>query len=285
MDYRIIKPNDKEFPEQLKNIPGPPKQLYIKGEILPQDNLALAVVGTRKCSSYGREATFYLVEQLVQSGLTIVSGMARGIDSFAHQAAIQAGGRTIAVLGSGFNQIMSSTNQGLFQAIVQHGAVITEFPPDFIPTQWSFPVRNRLISGLSLGTLVIEAGEKSGALITARHAAEQGREVFALPGPIFSQASIGTLELIKSGAKLVRTVDDVLSELNLEEKSQKLEARKILPANKEEKILLELLEPGVKHIDELVRESGLSAATVASVLSMMEIKGMVKNMGAMEYRM
>lgn len=284
MDYKVIKQNNKEFPEQLKNIPNPPKELYVKGEILPQDSLALAVVGTRKCSSYGREATFYLVEQLAQSGLTIVSGMARGIDSFAHQAAIEAGGRTIAVLGSGFNLVMSSTNRGLFQAIIQHGAALTEFPPDFFPTQWSFPVRNRLISGLSLGVLVIEAGEKSGALITARHAAEQGREVFALPGSIFSQASIGTLELIKSGAKLVRTVDDILSELNLEEKSQKLEARKVLPENKEEKILLELLEPGIKHIDELVRESGLSAATVASVLSMMEIKGMVKNTGAMEYR-
>lgn len=284
LGFKVITQDDSVYPELLKNIHDPPEHLYVKGEIKTEDSLAFAVVGTRKFTNYGREAVEYLVPQLVAAGLTIVSGMARGIDAFAHQTAISAGGRTIAVLGSGINVVYPPENQELYEKISKNGAVISEYPLDFEPTNYSFPVRNRIISGMSLGTLVIEAGETSGALITAREALEQGREVFALPGSIFSPVSVGCLELIKSGAKLVRTAQDILEELNLEVKAKKLKARKVLPKSDEEKILLELLQEGPKHIDDLVRKSGLSVSTVSSVLSLMEIKGMVKNMGKMEYR-
>lgn len=284
MDYHIITPQDSEYPDLLKRIYDPPQRLYIAGSIKPKDNLSLAVVGTRKFSNYGKEAAQFLVEQLVRSGLTIISGLARGIDTFAHRAALESGGRTIAVLGSGIKLITPPENRKMAEDITRSGAVISEFPPDFTPTQWSFPVRNRIIAGISLGTLVIEAPEKSGALITARHALDQGKDVFAVPGSIFSSTNIGANSLIKLGAYPVRTATDILEVLDIETQAEAYKARRALPDSKEEEVLLKLLEEGPLHIDELIRGSGFSTATVGSVISMLEIKGLVKNMGRQEYR-
>lgn len=284
MDYHVITSSDREYPNSLKNIEHPPEKLYVAGTITPQDELSLAVVGTRKFSHYGREVTQFLVEELVKAGLTIVSGLARGIDTIAHKTALEAGGRTIAVLGSGIKMITPPENRGLVEDIVRSGAVISEFPLDFVPTQWSFPVRNRIIAGISLGTLVIEAGEKSGALITARHALDQGKEVFSVPGSIFSSGSVGTHLLIKSGANPVERAVDVLEALDLDTHMSLQEARRVFPSSKEEKVLLDLLEEGPLHVDELIRRSGFTTATVGSLLSILEIKGLVKTMGAQEYR-
>lgn len=284
LGFRLITSRNSEYPERLTRIHKPPEYLYIKGQILPQDELSLTVVGTRRFTTYGREVTGFLVEQLASAGLTIISGMCRGIDSFAHQAALRIGGRTIAVLGSGLDVVYPPENKRLYEEISQNGAVISEFPLGMQPTHYTFPIRDRIMAGISMGTLVIEAGKKSGALITAKFALDEGREVFAVPGTVFSPASEGTLELLQLGAKLVRQASDVLEELNIEAQSQKIQARKIIPESKEEKILLEVLANGPKHIDELVRETELSAATVNATLSLMEIKGLVRHMGKMQYR-
>jgi len=206
---------DKNYPENLKKIDNPPFVLFVKGKIKPQDRLSLAVVGTRKMSLYGREITQNLTQQLVKSGLTIVSGLAYGVDTIAHQTTLANKGRTIAVLAGGLDDIYPPENQGLSRQIVKsHGALVSEFPPGHQLTTSDFPLRNRIISGLSLGTLVIEGTEKSGSLITARQAADQGREVFAVPGPINSPNSQAPLFLIKQGAKVVQNVEDILEELN-----------------------------------------------------------------------
>lgn len=280
----MITPSDSEYPQRLKLIHDPPDHLDIIGQILPQDDLALAVVGTRKFTSYGREVTEKLVGELAAAGLTIVSGLARGIDTLAHEAALAVGGRTLAILGSGIHIIYPPENQELCKKIVQKGAVISEFPPEMGPTNFTFPRRNRVISGVSLGTLVIEAGEKSGALITAQEALNQSREVFAVPGSIFSPVSVGPNFLIKQGAHPITTASEILEILDVEVRGRMQEAGRKLPGSEEEKVLFHILESGPKHIDDLIRESGLSTATVGAILAMMEIKGIVKNMGRQEYR-
>jgi len=213
----LITIQDKNYPKLLKEIYSPPALLYVKGTLKLEDKFALGIVGTRKLSAYGRQITPLITADLAQSGLTIVSGLAKGIDTLAHQAALQAKGRTIAVLGSGINKanIYPFVNQQLAEEISQNGAVISEFSIDTEPLPQHFPQRNRIISGLSLGTLVIEAPEKSGALITAKDALEQNRSVFAIPGPIYSPNSLGPNNLIKMGAKLVSQANDILQELNL----------------------------------------------------------------------
>lgn len=275
---------NKDYPEILKQIPDCPPVLYFKGTLKPEDNLAMAVVGTRKITSYGRQATELLVRDLVAVGLTIVSGMARGVDSMAHQTALASGSRTIAVLGSGVDVIYPPENKKLYEEIVKSGAVISEFPPGYPALPGNFPARNRIISGLALGVLVTEAAEDSGSLITASCAAEQGREVFAVPGPITSPLSQGTAELIKKGAKLVYNVRDILEELNIKSRTKQLRAKTVLPESKEEVLILEILKTdGTVHIDEITRRSGMVSAQVGSVLTLMEIKGMVKNFGNGEY--
>lgn len=276
LGIRLIRSIDKEYPENLKKISSPPFLLYAKGEILPQDVLSLAVVGTRKFSDYGKRATTKIVGDLASSGLTIVSGLALGIDSFAHQAALEVGGRTIAVLGHGLDQVYPSENRELAWEVSCRGALISEFPLGFPPVSGNFPARNRIIAGLSLGTLVCEAPEKSGALITASCALEAGRPVFALSGPIFSPQSVGTARLIQEGAKLVINVSDILSELDLRERSLHVEARKIIPETEEEGIILKALGDESVHIDEICVKSGLSISLVSSTLTAMEIKGMVE---------
>jgi len=206
---------DKNYPENLKKIDNPPLRLFIKGAIKASDKRALAVVGSRRMSHYGEKVTQKLVADLVREKITIVSGLARGIDTIAHQTALKAGGRTIAVLGSGLEKIYPPENKSLVEKIIKgHGAVVSEFLPQQLPAVINFSARNRLIAGLSLGVLVIEGAARSGSLITARWAAEQGKEVFAVPGPIDAVNSQAPLFLIKQGAKAVETVEDILEELN-----------------------------------------------------------------------
>lgn len=284
----VLTLKDPDYPELLRQIPDAPPVLYCKSEPVKNgekifSNLALAVVGTRKITPYGRQVTEILVQNLVVQGLTIVSGMARGVDSVAHETALSNGGKTVAVLGSGVDIIYPPENKKLYEAIINDGAVVAEFPPGAPALPGNFPARNRIISGLSLGVLVTEAAEDSGSLITAGFAGEQGREVFAVPGPITSPLSKGTSELIKKGAKLVSSVGDILEELKIESRVKAQKARKILPESKEEAVILEILTATVLHFDEIVRQSRMETSQVGSLLTLMEIRGLVKNFGNGEY--
>lgn len=213
---KVITIHDEAYPVGLQTIFDPPQILYMKGELLPQDSMAISVVGSRRATNYGKNVCDQLSRQLAVSGFTIVGGFARGIDSIAHRGALEAGGRTIAVMGNGLSFVYPAENAKLMEQIAVSGACISEFPMSVPPMGTNFPRRNRVISGLSLGTLVIEASEKSGSLITARLAAEQGREVFAVPGEIFSRMSKGTHNLIKQGAALIETVEDIIEALSLD---------------------------------------------------------------------
>lgn len=204
---------DDTYPKPLKEIDTPPLVLYVKGELIPEDVLSISLVGSRNAKDYGRKVSYRLSYQLAQRGLTVVSGFAKGIDTSAHRGALEAGGRTVAVMGNGLSFIYPATNRALVEKIEASGALISEFPIGVKPKPRNFPRRNRIISGLTLGTVVVEASNRSGALITARLAGEQGREVFAVPGEIFSELSTGTHKLINDGAKLINTVDDLLNEL------------------------------------------------------------------------
>lgn len=286
LGVEVLTIKSKSYPLKLKQIYDPPFVLYVRGMMKKEDELAIAVVGSRRMTPYGSQVTEKLVQSLVAHGLTIVSGLAFGVDIAAQKVALDAGGRVIAVLASGLDKFTPLSNSFLAERILAEGqgAIVSEYPLGVVPQRHFFPIRNRIISGLSLGTVVIEAAEKSGTVHTVRSALEQGREVFAVPGSIFNPLSAGCLELIQSGAKLVRTAQDILEELEVEVKAKKIEAQRVLPESQEEEALLEFLKDGPVHIDELVHKSGFSVSTVSSVLSLMEIKGLVKNMGKMEYR-
>ncbi|MBS3784615.1 MAG: DNA-processing protein DprA [Anaerolineae bacterium] len=271
------------YPRLLLETDAPPAVLYIKGELKEDDAWAVAVVGTRRASTYGREVTRRLAGTLARNGITIVSGLARGIDGVAHQAALEAGGRTIAVFGCGIDQIYPPEHRKLASQIPEHGALVSDYPLGTPPEGRNFPPRNRIISGLSLGVLVTNAGKSSGALITADFAAEQGRDVFAVPGSILTQGSIGTNTLIQDGAKLVTQADDVLEELNLTMVVEQTAAREVLPEDETEAALLQRLSAEPTHVDELQQQSGLSISQVTSTLAMMELKGMVRQVGGMKY--
>ncbi len=276
---------DPAYPRLLREIPAPPPVLYVRGRLLPEDELALAIVGTRRVSAYGRVVTERLAGDLAAQRVTIVSGLARGVDTCAHRAALEAGGRTIAVQGCGPDLVYPPENARLAARIVEQGAVVTEFPPGAQPDAGNFPARNRIISGLTLATLVTEAPEKSGALITARFAAEQGRDVFAVPGAITSRGSGGTNRLIQDGAKLIMAAEDALAELNLSMAPQQLELRELLPEDETEAALVTLLRAAgdPQHIDDLCRASGMPVARVSGALAMMELKGMALLVGPMTY--
>jgi len=274
---------DQEYPKILKEIPDPPGILYRKGKILPEDEISLAVVGSRKYSSYGKRVTEQLVYSLAKNHLTIISGLALGIDAIAHEAALDAQGRTIAVLGCGLDQIYPTSNIRLADKILATGgAIISEFPLGMPALRYNFPIRNRIIAGMSLGTLVVEATEISGSLLTAAAAIEYNREVFAVPGEIFAENSAGANKLIKMGAKIVTNYQDILEELKLEEKTLAVTARQILPANKEEENLLKLLK-GPLLADQIVNKSGYDTSLVNSLLVQMEIKGLIRNLGGTRY--
>ncbi|MDO8674347.1 MAG: DNA-processing protein DprA [Dehalococcoidia bacterium] len=282
-DARVLTWADAGYPERLKEIEGSPPVLYVRGSLLAEDDWAVGVVGTRRATPYGRQAAEMLAADLARNKVTVVSGLAKGIDTVAHTAALGAGGRTIAVLGCGVDIVYPSENLNLARSIMEHGALISEYPIGTRPDAANFPPRNRVISGLSLGVLVVEAPESSGAQITVSFALEQGREVFAVPGNIFSSTSRGTNRLIQDGAKLVLTCQDVLEELNLTMVSQQLEMKELIPANETESLLLKCLTAEPTHIDEVRRESGLPIATVSSALVMMELKGMVRQVGGASY--
>jgi DNA processing protein len=274
---------DETYPRLLRHTAGPPPVLYVRGTLLPADAWAIAVVGTRKVTAYGKQVTERLATDLARQQITIVSGLARGVDTVAHRAALDAGGRTFAVLGCGLDICYPWENRGLAERIAGHGALITEFPLGTKPDAGNFPARNRLISGLSLGALVTEAPERSGALITARFANEQGREVFGVPGSIFSPNSTGVHNLLRDGAKLVQKVEDILEEINLSFMPQRLEMRELLPENDAEAAVLQVLSATPLHIDEICRTSGRPIAEVSGTLTMLELKGMVRQAGAMSY--
>jgi DNA processing protein len=275
--------HDTGYPARLKEIHDPPAVLYIQGEILPQDEWCVAVVGTRKATTYGRQVTEELVSELARNRITIVSGLAKGIDSIAHRSALEAGGRTFAVFGCGLDTVYPAENAELAKRIIKQGALISEYPLGAGPRAEHFPRRNRIISGLSLGVLVSEAGEDSGALITVKTALEQNRDVFSVPGNILSPASRGTNSIIKDGAKLVQSVTDILEELNLTAVTHQIEFKEIIPASDTETLILNKLSVEPVHIDDICQTTGLSAAIVSSTLAMMELKGMVKQVGGMNY--
>ena len=281
--FHILTWDDLTYPSRLRQIEYPPPVLYIWGELLPQDEVAVAVVGTRSATAYGREVTENLVEALTSGGVTVVSGLARGTDGLAHQAALRAGGRTAAVLGSGLDLIYPPEHRKLARQISGSGAVLTDYPLGTRPEAGNFPPRNRIISGMSLAVVVVEAGESSGALITADFAAEQGRDVFAVPGRVHDVRSRGTNRLISQGAFPLLSVEELMEALNLEMASQKRQTDRALPADPVERSILESLGELPVHIDEICRQSGLEPATISASLAMLELRGQVRQVGGMNY--
>jgi DNA processing protein len=282
---------DPLYPSRLKEIYDYPPVLYVRGDLPAEDEPCLAVVGTRRPTIYGRQVTEEIVSDLARSKITIVSGLARGIDSVAHRAALDAGGKTIAVFASGLDIVYPGENAKLAQQIMEHGAVVSEYPLGIKPRPETFPLRNRIMSGLSLGVLVVEAGERSGALITAHQAVEQNRDVFAIPGSILSPASQGTNRLIQEGAKLVRDYTDILQELNLTIVVHQAEIKEFGPTDESfhfaqdsiESAILKQLTSEPNHIDEICRRSGLTMPEVSSTLAMLELKGIARQVGSMNY--
>jgi DNA processing protein len=280
----LVALDDPNYPRLLKQIHHAPFLLYVKGAMMPDDEWALAVVGTRRATAYGREATRSIVTDLVRNRITIVSGLARGIDAEAHHTALEHHGRTLAVLGCGVDVIYPPEHKKLAQAIIENGALISEYPLGTLPEAGNFPPRNRIISGLSMGTLIVEGDESTGARITIEYALEQGRETFAVPGNIFHRESRGTNKMIQRGeVKLVTSAIEILEELNLSMIEEQQEVRAALPANETEAALLKHLSADPLHVDELCRETQLPAATVSSTLTMMELKGLVRQVGGMQY--
>jgi len=271
---------DENYPKLLKGIKNAPEVIYYRGEMKSDEN-CFAVVGTRRFSPYGKQVALEMAGDLAEAGLIIVSGLAPGIDTFCHTAAVERRKRTIAVLGTGVDEksIYPQSNLKLAQKILETGgALISEYPPDQRGTQFTFPQRNRIISGLSLGILVVEAKQKSGALITAHYAFEQNRKVFAIPGPIHSLNSKGCHYLIKRGAKLVESANDILKDLNLPAGRQVYQ-KGIIGETEEENLILNVLKEEVLDIDKIIEKTKLSAAKVASTLAILEIKGKVRNLG------
>jgi DNA processing protein len=280
---QILTWNDETYPPRLKDIEHPPPILYIRGEFLPEDHFAVAIVGTRKVTSYGRQVTEELSTFLAANGVTVISGLARGVDAIAHSTTLRSGGRTVAVLGCGVDRIYPPENRGLAEQMMTRGALISDYPVGTAPESSNFPPRNRIISGLSLAVIVIEAGETSGALITAEFAAEQGREVFAVPGNILAPQSKGTNKLIQNGAQPLLTAQDLLQALNLTRVVEQKAARKILPVDEVEAQVLNALGNEPLHVDELRNQTGLPVEKVSAALVMMELKGMVRQVGGMQY--
>lgn len=299
---RVLTWHAPEYPPRLLTIDGRPPLLYIQGHLLPEDARAIAVVGTRQPTAYGREAAAALSGELAAAGIVIISGLALGVDAIAHRAALSSGGRTIAVVANGLDVAYPPAHAGLYRRIAEQGAVISEYPLGVRPDPRNFPRRNRLISGLSLGTLVVEAGDNSGARWTVYHALEQGREVFCVPGNIFSPASRLTNRLIQEGAKLATSHTDILAELNLsaaarQEKMALPPAAEPPPSPEPDGAaapppsiepdgaaeLLRFIRYEPVHIDELRREVGWPAAQVSSLLTMLELQGQVKQVGGMNY--
>lgn len=280
---RVLTWMDELYPQRLKEIEQPPPVLYMRGELSQEDTWAVAIVGTRRVTPYGRQVTEEIASFLAANGVTIISGLARGVDAIAHNAALRAGGRTLAVLGSGVDKIYPPENRAMADQIMQHGAVLSDYVPGTPPESTNFPPRNRIISGLSMAVVVIEAGETSGALITAEFAAEQGREVFAVPGNILAPQSKGTNKLIQRGAHPLLSASDIMEALNLTRVGHHKAARKALPVDEVESKLYEAIGEEPIHVDEIRNLTGLPVEKVSATLVMMELKGMVRQVGNMHY--
>lgn len=276
--------HDDLYPRQLKEIFDRPPVLFVRGTLTAADEWAVAVVGTRRVSVYGRQVAEEMARGLAANRVTVVSGLARGVDAVAHRAALEAGGRTIGVLACGLDLVYPPEHKKLAEQMIERGAVVSDYPLGTQPRSEFFPRRNRILSGMSLGVLVVEGDIKSGALITAREALEQNREVFAVPGSIYSPNSRGTNKLIQDGAaKLTLTLEDVLAELNLSMAAHQIEMAELVPADETEAVLLRQLGGEPVHIDDVRRTSGLPIAAVTSGLAMLELKGMVRQVGQMNY--
>jgi len=274
---------DEGYPRRLAELEQAPPVLYVRGELIPDDEWAVAVVGTRRISSYGQQAAEQIGAFLARNNITVVSGMALGVDSVAHETALQAGGRTIAVLGSGVDQLYPPKNRPLAEKIMASGAVVSDYPLGTLPEAMNFPPRNRIISGLSLAVVVVEAGEKSGALITANFGAEQGREVFAVPGNIFSSGSKGANRLIAQGAHPLLNPEDLMDVLNLKLISEHQTASRVLPADATEAKLYELIGDDPIHVDQIRALAGMPIEKVSATLALMELKGLIRQVGGMNY--
>lgn len=282
-DIKVFTWEDPGYPRWLKEIDLPPPVLYVRGDFVEQDEWAVAIVGTRRVTAYGRQVAAELAGLLARRGVTVISGLARGVDSIAHHAALQAGGRTLAVLGCGVDRIYPPENRRLAESIIQQGAVISDYPIGTPPDAVNFPPRNRIISGLARAVVVIEAGETSGALITASFAAEQGREVFAVPGTIYAPQSIGTNRLIQQGARPLLDLAEVLTELDLEYVHEQKAIRQIIPSDATEAAIFSLLGSEPVHVDDLRVQVDLPTEKVTAALAMMELKGLVRQVGGMNY--
>lgn len=283
---KILTEEDREYPQNLKNIPDPPIVLYVKGELQEEDKISIGIVGSRRASFYGLSSALEFAAGLSRSGFTIISGMARGIDTYAHKGALKNKGRTIAVMGSGFNNIYPPENKELAAQIASNGAVISEFPLNTEPFKQNFPRRNRVISGLSLGVLVVEAARNSGALITADFALEQGREVFALPGKIDARTSFGTNGLIKQGAKLVASIEDILEEFNLvpvKENPWHQDKPQALSLASKESLLYNMISSAPLLLDEIIENSGLDASSVLDTLLKLELKKLIRQLPGRQF--
>jgi DNA processing protein len=283
LGVQVLTWDDEGYPRHLKEIDQPPPILYIRGTYVPEDEWAVAIVGTRRVTSYGRQVAEEVATMLAHNGVTIVSGLARGVDSIAHQAAVKAGGRTLSVLGNGVDLVYPPENRLLASQIMEHGALISDYALGTPPDGLNFPPRNRIISGLSLAVIIIEAGMTSGALITASFAAEQGRDVFAVPGNINAPQSQGTNRLIRDGAQPLLNPQDVLEALNLTMVTEHQAIRVALPSDPVESRLYKLLSQEPMHVDEIRAKTDMPIEAVSATLAMMELKGMVRQVGGMNY--
>lgn len=282
-DIQVLTWDDQDYPDRLREIDQSPPVLYVRGQLSQEDFPSIAIVGTRRITQYGRQVARELASELARTGFTVVSGLARGVDAVAHEAALEAGGRSIAVLGSGVDVIYPPENRRLAEQMIANGAVVSDYPPGTQPEAMNFPPRNRIISALAHAVVVVEAGEKSGALITAAFAADQGREVFAVPGYLYAPSSLGPNRLIQQGAHIFLGVQDLLATMNFGEFAQRVKSRTVLPADATEATLFALLGHEPLHIDELRAQSGMAVETVSAALTMMELKGLVRQVGSMRY--
>ena len=283
-NIQILTLSNPDFPSQLRNIPDIPPILYVKGQLGPQNSRTAGVVGTRFPSRYGAEATQRLTRQLVAEQYTIISGMAKGVDSIAHRSAIEAGGQTIAVWGSGLDCACPPEQVALAEQIVKHGAIVSQFPLGTQAQSFTFPVRNKVIAGLSQVIIVTEAKAKSGSLLTAQAGVKYGRKVGAVPGSIYSIGSAGTHELIKNGnAQLVVDAADIVDTIAATKPARHQNHPPAIPVTAPEQAVLDQLQSGPQHVDELIRQAAQPASKIVSTLAMLEIKGLVKQLAPGEY--
>jgi DNA processing protein len=274
---------DEKYPKRLREINQAPPVIYTRGEVTAEDEWGVAIVGTRRITAYGQQVTEEIASMLARHGITVISGLARGVDAAAHQAALAAGGRTIGVLGSGVDRIYPPEHRRLAERMFEKGAIVSDYAPGTGPDAANFPPRNRIISGLSRAVVVVEAGEDSGALITANFAAEQGREVFAVPGNINAPQSQGTNRLIRDGARPLLDPQELIGALDLEMVVEHRQARSVLPVDATEAALLNLLKNEPLHVDEIQAQSGLAVEKVSAALALLELKGLVRQVGGMNY--